>query len=315
MRRISAPLTLAALLAVAAAGSAYVLSTPQRTVGAPLVITVDDTGLAAVADFDGGATAVAAALNSNEGWNGAGAGVILDAAVGDVSGHGFGDGNSDVFFTDPFGLCTGSCVVSTLTGYYSARPDGSYEIDEIDLVYNPSVAWTSTGEDPVPSGSCSGEIYVEETAVHQMGHGLGIAHTTVAGATMYPSVSSCTNAGASIEADDAAALVALYGAAPCTGCERYEDYTTAGTSFPPIPGGTTVGAGTVRGWIRGTAGTDLDLYLLEWNGSYWDLAASATGAGSSHEIAYTTGGGQILWYIVSNSSGSTGRYFFYQNLP
>ena len=45
---------------------------------------------------------------------------------------------------------------------------------------------------------------------HEVGHVIGIGHTTVAGATMYPSVSSCNTGNRSLEADDIAAKNDLY---------------------------------------------------------------------------------------------------------
>ncbi|HKH43478.1 MAG TPA: matrixin family metalloprotease [Thermoanaerobaculia bacterium] len=39
---------------------------------------------------------------------------------------------------------------------------------------------------------------------------LGLGHTSVSGATMYPSVSSCNNGPASLENDDKAAIQDLY---------------------------------------------------------------------------------------------------------
>lgn len=313
MRKTLVTLALAGLAVVAASAvSAYVLLTPARTLEAPLAITVDDNGLAGVTDFDGGATAGASALNSFEGWNGGGAGIILRAEVGDVGTHTVGDGLSTVFYDDPLGVCTGSCIAATFTGYYSSRPDGSYRIDEADIVFNTSKPWTSAGEDPVPSGSCSGEVYVESMLVHEVGHALGLAHTSVAGATMYPAVSSCNYDPVSIEADDKAALVALYGAAPCIDCERYEQYLAAWNSSV-LDGSFTAGAGTLRGWLSGTSGTDFNLYLYRWNGSSWVMAASSTGAGSDEEVAYVTSGGTFLWYIMS--AGADGRFFFYQTVP
>jgi hypothetical protein len=39
---------------------------------------------------------------------------------------------------------------------------------------------------------------------------LGLGHSTVTGATMYPSVSACNNGPASIDGDDSAAIQDLY---------------------------------------------------------------------------------------------------------
>ncbi len=46
--------------------------------------------------------------------------------------------------------------------------------------------------------------------VHEVGHVLGIGHSNVSGATMFPSVSACNNGPASLEADDRAAINDLY---------------------------------------------------------------------------------------------------------
>jgi hypothetical protein len=52
--------------------------------------------------------------------------------------------------------------------------------------------------------------YIEGMMVHETGHGLGLAHTNVSGATMFPSVSACNNGQASTEADDEAGIDNLY---------------------------------------------------------------------------------------------------------
>ena len=46
--------------------------------------------------------------------------------------------------------------------------------------------------------------------VHEVGHVLGLGHSSVPGATMYPSVSYCNNGPATIETDDKNAINHLY---------------------------------------------------------------------------------------------------------
>jgi hypothetical protein len=65
--------------------------------------------------------------------------------------------------------------------------------------------------------------------VHEVGHLLGLGHTDVSGATMFPSVSSCNNGPATTENDDNAGLAALYGGG----------FPYCGTG--PPPGGCTLG--------------------------------------------------------------------------
>jgi Matrixin len=57
---------------------------------------------------------------------------------------------------------------------------------------------------------CSGGFYIEDIAAHEFGHALGLGHSTVTGATMYPSVSSCNEGNRTLDADDIAGILFLY---------------------------------------------------------------------------------------------------------
>jgi hypothetical protein len=57
---------------------------------------------------------------------------------------------------------------------------------------------------------CSGGFYIEDIAAHEFGHALGLGHSTTSGATMYPSVSSCSTKNRTLEADDIAGTEFLY---------------------------------------------------------------------------------------------------------
>jgi hypothetical protein len=60
------------------------------------------------------------------------------------------------------------------------------------------------------SNGCSGGFYIEDIAAHEFGHALGLGHSAVSGATMYPSVSSCNASNRTLDADDIAGVRFLY---------------------------------------------------------------------------------------------------------
>ena len=186
---------------IVSSASAYVLLSPRRSWSTPPVIIVDNRGNATVTDSDRGATAVVNAINSSAAWNGAGTGTRATAVKGSVAGFQLGDGNVMLNFSDPIHACNGSCLAATFTGYFTGG-----NITDADIVTNKKNKLSSLAE---PDG-CSAEYYIEGIMVHEVGHVLGIGHSNVAGATMYPSVSACNNNPASIEADDKAAIADLY---------------------------------------------------------------------------------------------------------
>ena len=60
------------------------------------------------------------------------------------------------------------------------------------------------------TAGCSGGAYIEDVATHEFGHALGLHHSTVGDATMYPSISLCAQDMRSLAADDIAGVQALY---------------------------------------------------------------------------------------------------------
>ncbi|MFL6193790.1 MAG: matrixin family metalloprotease [Thermoanaerobaculia bacterium] len=197
-------IVLAAL--VVSSASAYVLLSPRRTWDSVMNVTVDNRGNASVTDSDGGATAVVGAITSNNAWNGAGTGTRVSAQKGSVASFTLGDGVVMLNFRDPVHACNGTCLAATFTGYYTNRADGTTRITDADIVTNTKNPLVSTTE----PGGCSGEYYIEGIMVHEVGHALGLAHSNVTGATMYPSVSACNNGPATIKADDKAGINDLY---------------------------------------------------------------------------------------------------------
>jgi hypothetical protein len=195
-------------MAVVAAGTAfsYTLPSPRRTWDSPPTFIVDSRGQASVTDADRGVTRVINAIVSSASWNGAGAGTVVRAVRGSVASWRLGDGVPMINFRDPAGVCTGSCLASTFTSF-TTRADGTRRITDADIVTNAAVAWTSTSE----PGGCAGEYYLESVMVREVGKALGLGSSSVAGATMNPStIVLCSNAAATIAADDRAAINDLY---------------------------------------------------------------------------------------------------------
>jgi matrixin len=60
------------------------------------------------------------------------------------------------------------------------------------------------------STGCSAGFYIEDIAAHEFGHALGLGHSAVTDATMYPSVSYCNSGPRSLSADDIAGARSLY---------------------------------------------------------------------------------------------------------
>jgi hypothetical protein len=168
-------------------------------------------------DPDGGVTATFNAINGNAGmgWNGF-VGTVVQAQTCDTP-WALGDGIPTIAFDELIkGACSGSCLAVTFVGYYDCDPtlaDGHCEIVDADVLTRKNKTdrfggpYYSLSEADCRSGR---EWNIEAIMVHEVGHVLGIGHTDVSGATMYPSVSSCNSAPATIEADDQAALDALY---------------------------------------------------------------------------------------------------------
>ncbi len=57
---------------------------------------------------------------------------------------------------------------------------------------------------------CSGGMYVEDVGTHEFGHFLGLGHSAVASATMYPTIWYCSQSGRALDADDIAGMETIY---------------------------------------------------------------------------------------------------------
>jgi Matrixin len=61
------------------------------------------------------------------------------------------------------------------------------------------------------TAACSGTgVYLLDAATHEFGHVLGMGHSSVSGATMYPSMALCSTYVRSLDTDDIAGIRSLY---------------------------------------------------------------------------------------------------------
>jgi hypothetical protein len=148
-------------------------------------------GNSSITDGTGGVAAVTAAISA---WGVVASSTTTSAAVR-------GSAPATIMLNDNGKICNGSCLAATLTGYYTGST-----ITDADVYTNTKYKYYSSLE----ADGCSAEYDIEGIMVHEVGHVIGIGHSNVAGATMYPTVSACNAANRSLEADDIAAKNDLY---------------------------------------------------------------------------------------------------------
>lgn len=82
--------------------------------------------------------------------------------------------------------------------------DGTGHLVDADIVLHESYTYF------VGSG-CSNGIYIEDVAIHEFGHALGLGHSEVANTTMEPAMPSyCDTTQVTLEADDISGIRSLY---------------------------------------------------------------------------------------------------------
>lgn len=208
--RTSIAMISAALVGVVStAAFGYALLSPARrwfNADTPRHVNIDNRGISSVTggDPDHGVTA---AVNAVTAWNSGG--VNVTASSSRSVAYRQGDGISDVIFGDPLHICTGSCIAATLTGYYSPSTTGTCggltvdKITDADVAFNLAFNYTTPAQ-----GSCSNEIYLNSVLTHEVGHVIGLAHSSNSSALMYASVAYCDNK--QLATDDLNGRNALY---------------------------------------------------------------------------------------------------------
>ena len=82
-----------------------------------------------------------------------------------------------------------------------------------NLVDADIVVWDQAFHFFTGTSGCSNGAYLEDVLTHELGHALGLNHSTSTSATMYATYPLCSTAMRTLAADDVAAAQSLYGSA------------------------------------------------------------------------------------------------------
>lgn len=244
----------------------------------PVQILVNNGGEESVNDGDHGVTAcrnAIAAWNAEVQGNLVGTGTTSSNAVGN-------DGVNVVSFNDPAKIVRNAIAV-TLVGYYdSGQSETVNGIDfgrylDSDTSFSKRLTFTTQA-----IGSCSDSYDIQATQTHETGHALGLGHSSVTSALMYPSVSSCTFKR--IAADDHDGINTIYtpGFGGGTGCTPSESRLGSLSCSAPSSGPNcmVVAASVVDDCGNGVSGASVTIQLSGNNGDVLTGTASTNGSGA-----------------------------------
>jgi hypothetical protein len=101
-----------------------------------------------------------------------------------------------------FARLGGLTLAQTYVGYYDTSQVQScngvnfYRFEDTDITVNNKVDWETS------AAACGGEYDLNGVMTHEMGHAIGLGHSSVSAATMYASVAACDFSKGSLENDD-----------------------------------------------------------------------------------------------------------------
>jgi len=289
-RRIPALLAGAALVGAAATGlHAWAAYTTARWAN----VATFTLNRSSVTDVS--ASQAAAAIQTAMGaWNGAGAGTLLALSGGDTNVTQLAnDGVNAIMFRQ---ATNGGAIASNYTWW-----DGSNHIIDSDVVF-----WNYGRVFFTGASGCSGGYYIEDVITHELGHGLGLDHSsfidsTGATATMYPSTGYCDQNFRTLSSDDIDGVRALYpnGVSGGGGGSTSNSAPTVSISSPA--NGTSYTEGT---WatFTGTASDSQDGSLT--GQLTWTDNGTAFGTGGTAQLQMMGVGTHSIVAWVTDSAGA-----------
>jgi hypothetical protein len=201
-------------------------------------------------------------------------GRVTDTAVGF-------DGRNVMLFRNEFNGTT----IATTYWWTSAS-----QLVDADIVF-----WEGGYTFYTGTSGCSGNgVYLEDAATHELGHALGLGHSTVTAATMYPTYSPCSQEARTLAADDKAGALALYGS-------TLPNTPPVVTIASPSPGGSYTQNIAVSFAGSATDAEDGTLTsAMRWSSNIDGVLGS--GGAISHVLS---AGAHVITASVTDSRGST----------
>ncbi len=285
-------LALIIVVSVLAAPKAYVLNGhPWATTSVTYVVNVTNKfGITQDA-------LLAAVANGANAWGQAGANIHFTFGGTSSCAAMTQNGQNCVFFRDD---TNGGYIAETYWWY-----DGSDHMVDADVVFHEGLVamFASTG--------CVNGIYIDETAMHELGHALGLAHSADGSAIMASSVGYC-DPRRSLETDDINGVLALYplGPIPPSPSPSPTPIPTPSPTPTPTPTPTpgpvgpllSLRAYRVKGFQtvdlswRGLTSTQVDLYR---NGV---VLRTMPNDGAETDALNRKGGGSYLYRVCESST-------------
>lgn len=291
MRRhfITVALIIAAVTLATVSAPAYVIS-GRRWATTPVEFYINPAN----ADVSQTA-AISAILSGANGWSIQSNADISLYYMGSTNGtSAAANGRNEVFFRPD----TGSGAIAT-TYWWT---DGSNRLVDADIVLYDGSYTFFTG-----TTGCSGGYYLEDVAIHEFGHALGISHSEVAEATMVSGTGPCNTQKRSLALDDVAAIEALY---PGGGAQIPPPPSPppTETSIPATPSGPSPGDGLAGiqvsslTWAPAAGATAYDVYLgTTPNPPLFSPNVASTSVSTLKLASSTT----YFWRVVAKNSLGT----------
>jgi hypothetical protein len=177
--------------------------------------------------------------------------------------------------------------------------DGTGHLVDADIVFHENNKFYSAN-----IGCNSDGYYIENTGAHEFGHVLGMAHSSVELASMWPHSTACETVRESLDPDDVAGLQSLY---PGTST------ATPTVTAPSAPSGLTAGAASASptssvamSWVDNA--TNETGYAVERSAdgtTFAQRAQLASGATSYVDTGLASGATYYYRVFAFNSAGSS----------